>query len=167
MNLVCGSRQSGVTYSLILRAIKYNHPMVVGTEAHKKEVEKICKKNNWECPVVYTFREIKEKRGLKLNNLIIDNLDEFVDWCMREIGLWASVDTVGLNVDGKNEKEMFIYKLIDEKNIIKDTCEENINIKDICDENTPIYDVCEENTCIKDTCEESTNIKDICEDLAQ
>ena len=167
MNLVCGSRQSGVTYSLILRAIKYNHPIVVGTEAHKKEVEKICKKNNWECPVVYTFMEIKEKRGLKLNNLIIDNLDEFVDWCMREIGLCASVDTVGLNVDGKNEKEMFIYKLIDEKNIIKDTCEENINIKDICEENTPIFDVCEENTCIKDTCEESTNIKDTCEDLAQ
>ena len=167
MNLVCGSRQSGVTSSLILRAIKYNHPIVVGTEAHKKEVEKICKKNNWECPVVYTFREIKEKRGLKLNNLIIDNLDEFVDWCMREIGLWASVDTVGLNVDGKNNKEIFIYHLIDEKNIIKDTYEENINIKDICEENTPIFDVCEENTCIKDTCEKSTNIKDICEDLAQ
>ena len=157
MNLVCGSRQSGVTYSLILRAIKYNHPMVVGTEAHKKEVEKICKKNNWECPVVYTFREIKEKRGLKLNNLIIDNLDEFVDWCMREIGLCASVDTVGLNVDGKNNKEIFIYHLIDEKNIIKDTCEENINIKDIC----------EESTCIKDTCEENTPIYDTCEDLAQ
>ena len=167
MNLICGSRQSGVTSSLILRAIKYNHPMVVSTEAHKKEVKKICKKNNWECPVVYTFRGIKEKRGLKLNNLIIDNLDEFVDWCMREIGLWASVDTVGLNIDTKDEKEMFIYKLIDEKNIIKDTCEESINIKDICEENTPIFDVCEENTCIKDTCEKSTNIKDICEDLAQ
>ena len=144
MNFVCGSRQSGVTYSLILRAIKYNYPMVVYTEAHKKEVKKICKKNNWECPVVYTFREIKEKRGLKLNNLIIDNLDEFVDWCMREMGLWASVDTVGLNVDTKDEKEMFIYKLIDEKNIIKDTYEENINIKDICEENTPIYDICED-----------------------
>ena len=146
MNFVCGSRQSGVTYSLILRAIKYNYPMVVYTEAHKKEVKKICKKNNWECPVVYTFREIKEKRGLKLNNLIIDNLDEFVDWCMREMGLWASVDTVGLNVDGR---------------------EYNSPIFDTCEENPNIFDVCEENTCIKDTCEESTNIKDICEDLAQ
>lgn len=146
MNLVCGSRQSGVTSSLILRAVKYNYPMVVDTEAHKKEVKRICKKNNWKCPVVYTFREIKEKRGLKLNNLIIDNLDEFVDWCMREIGLCASVDTVGLNVDGK---------------------EYNSTIYDVCEGNTNIKDICEENTCIKDTCEESTYIKDTCEDLAQ
>ena len=151
--------------------------MVVDTEAHKKEVKRICKKNNWKCPVVYTFREIKEKRGLKLNNLIIDNLDEFVDLCIREIGLCVRVDTVGLNVDGKNNKEIFIYHLIDEKNIIKDTCEENINIKDICEENINIKDICEENinikdiceenTCIKDTCEENTPIYDTCEDLAQ
>ena len=133
MNLVCGSRQSGVTSSLILRAIKYNHPMVVGTEAHKKEVEKICKKNNWECPVVYTFREIKEKRGLKLNNLIIDNLDEFVDWCMREIDLCASVDTVGLNVDGR-EYNSPIYDVCEESTCIKDTCEESTNIKDTCED---------------------------------
>ena len=133
MNLVCGSRQSGVTSSLILRAIKYNHPIVVGTEAHKKEVEKICKKNNWECPVVYTFREIKEKRGLKLNNLIIDNLDEFVDWCMREIGLCVRVDTVGLNVDGR-EYNSPIYDVCEKNTCIKDTCEENTNIKDICED---------------------------------
>ena len=133
MNLVCGSRQSGVTSSLILRAIKYNHPIVVGTEAHKKEVGKICKKNNWECPVVYTFREIKEKRGLKLNNLIIDNLDEFVDWCMREIDLCASVDTVGLNVDGR-EYNSPIYDVCEESTCIKDTCEESTNIKDTCED---------------------------------
>ena len=133
MNLVCGSRQSGVTSSLILRAIKYNHPIVVGTEAHKKEVERICKKNNWECPVVYTFREIKEKRGLKLNNLIIDNLDEFVDWCMREIDLCASVDTVGLNVDGR-EYNSPIYDVCEESTCIKDTCEESTNIKDTCED---------------------------------
>ena len=157
MNLICGSRQSGVTSSLILRAIKYNYPMVVYTEAHKKEVKRICKKNNWECPVVYTFREIKEKKGLKLNNLIIDNLDEFLDWCMKEIGVYARINTVGLNIDTKSEKEMFIYDLIDEKNIIKDTCEEN----------TPIFDVCEENTNTKDTCEKNTPIFDVCEDLAQ
>lgn len=118
--------------------------MVVYTEAHKKEVEKICKKNNWECPVVYTFRKIKEKRGVKLNNLIIDNLDEFVDWCMGEIGLCASVDAVGLNVDVENEREIFIYDLIDEKNIIKDTCERNPYVKDTCEDSTPIFDVCED-----------------------
>ena len=107
--------------------------MAVYTEAHKKEVEKICKKNNWKCPVVYTFREIKEKRGLKLNNLIIDNLDEFLDWCMREIGLCVRVDTVGLNVDGK---------------------EYNSPIYDTGEESTPIYDICERNTNIKDICED-------------
>lgn len=55
MKIIVGSRGSGVTTDLILKASKFNIPIIVPYYGSTKHIEDLCIEQDIKCPPLYTI----------------------------------------------------------------------------------------------------------------
>lgn len=101
MKFIIGSRGSGVTTDILLEASQFDRPIIVPTEANKRHIKDECLRLGIICPDVYTFDQVKMGvfRGQRTGIVHISDVNAYLEWSLREYGLYGRVGTVSASLE--------------------------------------------------------------------
>lgn len=101
MKFIIGSRGSGVTTDILLEASKLDRPIIVPTEANKRNIKDECLRLGIICPDVYTFGQVKMGafKGQRLEIVHISDANAWLEWTLKEYGFMGKIGTVNTSLE--------------------------------------------------------------------
>lgn len=97
INIYFGSRGSGITTDLLLRAVAKNTPILVPTEANKKHIQEMCDRLSLNCPEVFTVYQCKMGDMVGIENIVISDFDIIFKELLRYYGFRGEIKEMSMS----------------------------------------------------------------------
>lgn len=99
MKIIVGSRDSGVTTDLILKASKFNIPIIVPYYGSTKYIEDLCIEQDIKCPPLYTIQDLKNGKltGTRYEKICISDFEHFLRIILSDFHYFGEIETISMS----------------------------------------------------------------------